>query len=210
MSRRRPLVVKVGGSLLDWPGLPDRLARVIAQHDRPTLLIAGGGAIVDAIRRLDAVHRLGEESSHWLAIRALDLTARLLAESGRVGPVVHSPRRSLARWKPGQAPVLAPDRFLRRDDRRPGALPRSWAVTSDSIAARVAQRLDGDLLLLKSTPWPEGQGIDEAVRLGLVDPVFPTEAAELRAVWYRDLRDPDARDQPISPSGAGGSSTVGG
>jgi hypothetical protein len=44
----------------------------------------------------------------------------------------------------GSVAVLAPSRWLRSAD----VLPRSWAVTSDSIAAFVAGAMDADRLIL--------------------------------------------------------------
>ena len=35
--------------------------------------------MVDAIRRADRTHQLGEVASHWLAIAAMSTTARLLS-----------------------------------------------------------------------------------------------------------------------------------
>lgn len=194
-ERPGPVVLKVGGSLLEWPELPGRLAAVLREQDRPKLLIAGGGAIVDTIRRIDAVHGLGDERSHWLAIQALDLTARLLSESCGVGPIVDDPDRAFDRREPGETPVLAPLRWLRGD--REAGLLESWDVTSDSIAAWLASRIGGDLVLLKSTPIDESMGIDQAVRLGLIDPVFPVAAAGVAAVWYRNLRDPRSVNQRL-------------
>src|SRR5262249_34917608 len=77
-------VLKVGGSLLDWPELPVRLAGLLearlSSHpqERP-VLIAGGGGAADLVRVLDRVHHLGDSTAHELAIQALDFTARLLA-----------------------------------------------------------------------------------------------------------------------------------
>ena len=75
-----PIVVKVGGSLFDLPGLGSRLVSWLETlpHSE-VLLVAGGGVAADVVRQLDRCHGLGEETSHWLALRALSLTAHLLA-----------------------------------------------------------------------------------------------------------------------------------
>src|SRR4051812_9509912 len=81
-----PTVIKVGGSLLEWPELPGRLAAFLDDHRRagdpsasPFTLIAGGGTAADMIRTLDRIHGLGDERAHWLAVDVLDLNARILA-----------------------------------------------------------------------------------------------------------------------------------
>jgi hypothetical protein len=67
---------------------------------------------------------------------------------------------------------------------------KTWDTTSDSIAARVATMLGAhELVLLKSSSIPSGATRDAAVRLGLVDPVFPNTSQFLERVSYVNLRD---------------------
>jgi aspartokinase-like uncharacterized kinase len=165
-----PLVIKVGGSLFGLPDLGPRLRRWLPTLARADLLLVpGGGAAADVVRDLDRRHGLGEERAHWLALRALTLTAHFLADLLPGARVVADPRETA-----GLA-VLDAYAFARADD----ALPHSWAVTSDSVAARAAAVARADrLILLKSVspaPFLPGAGADwaEAARLGLVDPTFP-------------------------------------
>ena len=174
-----PVVVKVGGSLLGWPTLAARLSAYLATRsgDRLVLIVGGGGA-ADWVRDLDRVHQLGEERSHVLALRALDLTAHALAAICPGLAVFEHPSDFEACWSAGRTPILAPRQLLDEDDRTsPDPLPRSWDITSDSIAARVAFRLGArELVLLKSASPPPGTDLIEAARLGLVDAAFPTTA----------------------------------
>jgi aspartokinase-like uncharacterized kinase len=188
-------VVKVGGSLLDWPDLPGRLAEFLASglgHSNRLVLIAGGGRMVDAVRDLDRVHRLGDAEAHWLAIDALDLTARVL---GRLLPgarVIADDDGVRACWEAGLTPVLAPGLVLRKPGPGRGApLPATWDATSDSIAAWIAARLGADrLVLLKSRHLTRGVSRSRAAAEGLVDPLFAAVARPLGRVDYRNLRDP--------------------
>jgi aspartokinase-like uncharacterized kinase len=185
------VVVKVGGSLLDWPSLPSALGRFLASRSGDRLvLVPGGGGAADFIRRLDARHRLGEPVAHALALRSLDLTAHALAAVVAGLEVVEELEDREPAWRHGRVPVLAPRRFLDADDARPDALAHSWLVTSDAIAARLAVRLGADeLVLLKSAPVPPGADRAAAARLGLVDPAFCEAAQEVGAVVYVNLRD---------------------
>jgi aspartokinase-like uncharacterized kinase len=194
----RPVVVKVGGSLLDWPELPDHLADYLAHRRGERLvLIAGGGPAADLVRTLDRVHDLGQERAHQLALHALDLTARLLAALIPASVVQHVDALA-ACWHEGELPVLAPRLFLSDDDRAAGALPHTWDATSDSIAARAALRIGaGELVLLKSASLPPGTDRLGAARLGLVDPVFDSAAHGLGRVAYVCLREPGAGRRPV-------------
>jgi len=190
-----PVVIKVGGSLLNWPGLPERLSSFLASLPNPRrVLITGGGRATDAVRELDHAHRLGDEIAHRLALRSLDLTAHLLVAIQPRSRVVESWDHLTDCWDDGLLPILAPRRFLEEVDSQHSApLPASWDVTSDSIAARLAIFLKAsELVLLKSASLPSGSDRHAAARLGFVDPVFPNEIGRLPRVSYVNLRDPHA------------------
>jgi aspartokinase-like uncharacterized kinase len=177
-----PTVVKVGGSLLAWPGLRDRLtAWLDAQASRAVVLVPGGGAGADVVRALDRTHSLGDEAAHWLAVRAMGLNAHVLAALLPRARVLTCPAELPAAWADGVVPVLDCLPLLLEDEARPGRLPHSWAVTSDAIAARVAVLLGAQrLVLLKSVTVPPGTDWQTAARQGLVDDVFPLIVAQAR------------------------------
>ncbi len=191
-------MIKVGGSLLQWPELPRRLVAFLDDDRRDRdltrsrcILIAGGGPAADLIRTMDRIHGLGDEQAHRLAIHALDLNAWILASLLPGCVVVDRPEAVDQAFDRGQIAVLAPRRLLEEiDNRRPDPLPASWDVTSDSIAARIAVGLGASrLVLLKSASLPPGVGRAEAAKLGLVDPFFPSVARELKVVEYVCLRE---------------------
>jgi 5-(aminomethyl)-3-furanmethanol phosphate kinase len=198
-------VIKVGGSLLDWPGLPGRLTEFLdgRRTSKPAerlALIAGGGPAADLIRTLDRIHGLGDQTAHVLALHALDLTAIVLAAIVPGSQAVDRIEALTGAWDAGVVPILAPRPFLSVID-QPGSgsgldpLPASWDVTSDSIAARIAVYLEADaLIMLKSASLPPGasRDIDTAARLGFVDPTFPAAARAMPRVAYLNLREPAA------------------
>jgi 5-(aminomethyl)-3-furanmethanol phosphate kinase len=164
-------VVKVGGSLYDWPELGERLRAWLAQLDAERVLIVpGGGATADAIRLLDRMHGLGEETSHWLAIRALSLNARFLQ---RLLPDCDL-MSDLHRIAPASQRLNVVDAFavFAADETHPDHLPHDWRVTSDSLAVRCAVLVQArELILLKSLDWP-GNDWTQATQAGIVDPYF--------------------------------------
>jgi 5-(aminomethyl)-3-furanmethanol phosphate kinase len=85
--------------------------------------------------------------------------------------------------------VLDPRAILDEAEKRSAhPLPRSWDVTSDSIAAflSIAWRAAA-LVLVKSSPRPAGQSA-AAARRGLVDKYFPEMAGRVPAVAWANLR----------------------
>jgi aspartokinase-like uncharacterized kinase len=150
-------VVKVGGSLFDHPGLGPGLRAWRAGVDGPVLLVPGGGELADVVRKWDRVHSPGDESSHRMAVLAMSFAGLLFGRG--LGCEVFDPEAVL----------------------NDSTLPRSWAVTSDSISARVAATEKANrLVLLKSVDVPPGTSWSEAAAKGWVDDYFPTAVAPLK------------------------------
>jgi 5-(aminomethyl)-3-furanmethanol phosphate kinase len=126
-----PIVVKLGGSLI--ARVPD-LIPVLSSSKRPLFIVPGGGVFADTVRNAS----VDDTSAHWMAIAAMDQYGWFI---GSHGLKVTSMLR-----KPEQSVVFLPYCSLMRCD----PLPHSWSVTSDSIAAWIADTLSLDLLLLKS------------------------------------------------------------
>ncbi len=205
------VVVKVGGSLLDWPDLPARLRQYLDRRSANRLiLVVGGGAVADLIRAFDDRHRIGDDRAHVLALRALDLSAYLLEDIVPDCRVVDQLDQVEAVQRSGQVPIFAPRRWLLEvDGRSLDPLPASWEITSDAISARLAVRLGAsELALLKSAKAPAGTDRASAARLGLVDLAFPGVSEALPLVTYLNLRDseetpqilPGASDSPADRS----------
>jgi 5-(aminomethyl)-3-furanmethanol phosphate kinase len=187
-------VVKLGGSLLDLPDLPSRLRDWLQrQPKKPTVLLVGGGRMVDMLRAADRLHELGETVSHWLCIRVMTIHAEMLAALLPEAVL----RRSLAQWAATAPPSLAildPWAFLREEEPQlaGGPLPASWQVTSDSIAARFAQAIGaGELTLLKSAPFRQGSTLAEAAATGYLDSLLPSLRGPMPPIRWVDLRKND-------------------
>lgn len=183
------IVAKVGGSLFDLPQLGPALARWAAEQPAPVLFVPGGGPFADVIRALDRVHHLGDEASHWLAVRTLSVTARLLVHLLPDAELLDNPtygELEQKRWDdPNRVYVLDEFEFFRQHD----GVPHTWAVTSDSLALAVALYVNADrLVLLKSRDIGDVTW-EEAAAHGWVDAHFPmlTKRAEfpVEAVNFR-------------------------
>src|SRR5262249_3554388 len=163
------VVVKVGGSLFDLPDLGPRLRRFLDERETSeVLLVPGGGITANAVRQLDRWQGLGEEHSHWLALRAMTLNAWFLAALLPNATGIKELRVYRAAVTAGKVPILDAHVFCQADELRLGGLPHSWTVTSDSVAMRAAAVFGARrLVLLKSVPLPPEIDWGEAAERGL-------------------------------------------
>jgi aspartokinase-like uncharacterized kinase len=199
-------VVKVGGGLGHAAGddalraLCDTLGRLGERH--PLLVVPGGAAFADAVRDADRRHRLSAATSHRMAILGMEQFGWLLGDL--IPRAVHCVDLARARTlAAGRTAVLLPA-GLPLD-----ALPASWQVTADSIAAWVADQAGaGRLVLVKEADalyvdWParaepigrltvaELAGLRTTGRAAGVDEHLPTALADARfETWVIGGRDP--------------------
>jgi aspartokinase-like uncharacterized kinase len=163
-----PLVVKLGGSLLRQARLGSLLA-LVGAATRPVVVVPGGGPFADAVRETQAALGLDDATAHRMALLAMHQAAfALIALQPRLVPAETLPemRRALAT---GMAPAWLPSRLCARDHR----IPQDWSITSDGLAARLAERLGApEVLLVKSCPVSRDAGLAELTGAGVVDPCF--------------------------------------
>lgn len=195
MSAQAIRVVKVGGSLLSFEGLVGAIRRWLrAQSVAHHVLIIGGGRLADEIRRFDEMFHLGEEASHWLCVDALRITARAIHGALPETMLCEDLMELQAYIEAAAAPTVTlfdPAPFLRQVDCCISAepLPHNWTVTTDSIAARVAQVLGADeLVLLKSTERPPADSELSSGEKPYVDQYFPLLAHKIAKVRFVNLR----------------------
>ena len=153
-----PLVVKIGGSLMD---VVDPIITLFKKRHLSVLIVPGGGMFAGQVRETG----IAGDAAHWMAVAAMEQMGWFISSRG-VSPVT-----SLR--VPRQVEVLLPYILLRDAD----PLPHSWDVTSDTISAWIASSLSLPLILLKSVDGIRSGGtlqdhITEEVPTGDVDPCF--------------------------------------
>ena len=195
MSEVAVRVVKIGGSLFDYPDLATAWGEWVAREpEMMTVIIAGGGPYADLVRQWDQRFSLSEETAHWMCVASMNVTAALLHQ--RL-PGVHllddwqALRERVASASQQEATVFSVESFLKNvEPSLPGdSLPQTWAVSSDSIAARVAEVLAAEELVLgKSVSISPGSDWDQLADEGSVDAYFPEIAARLAVIRWVNLR----------------------
>jgi (4-(4-[2-(gamma-L-glutamylamino)ethyl]phenoxymethyl)furan-2-yl)methanamine synthase len=153
-------VIKLGGSLLADPAVwRATIATIVdAAASQRLMVVPGGGPFADKVRWMDARIGLGDDAAHWMAIAAMDQHAEMIAAIPGFVRVIDQAGIHAAHAR-GDTPVMAPLQWLRLVD----PLPHSWDVTSDSIAAWIADAVQAARLVLVK---PEGATGD------LLDPYF--------------------------------------
>jgi 5-(aminomethyl)-3-furanmethanol phosphate kinase len=170
-------VVKVGGGVGDdaLPALCTALGELGRRH--PLLVVPGGAHFADAVRDADRRFGLSAEAAHRMAMLGMEQFGWLLSE------------------------LIPETRVLLPTGLPLDGLPHSWQVTSDSIAAWVADRVGAErLVLVKAIDALNANGdpiadlsVDElaALRPEGVDEHLPTVLQYARfETWVISGRDP--------------------
>jgi aspartokinase-like uncharacterized kinase len=139
-------VIKVGGSLAENPAVLRDLCKKLDEigEQYRVLVVPGGGKFADAVREVDMRYSLKPCASHRMAILGMDQFGLLLSELIPNSCVIDSLYSAKRVWESKKVPVLLPSKLMLQED----PLPASWGITSDSIAAHIAHRLDADKLIL--------------------------------------------------------------
>jgi uridylate kinase len=186
-----PTVIKLGGSFAVSPHLKDILEHVTAA-EAPVVLVAGGGPFADAVRAAQPRMGFGEAAAHRMALMAMAQFAEALASLAPRLRTASDMAAIRAALDEGRVPVWSP--WPLADGL--AALPESWQVTSDSLAAWLAGRLGASRLVMLKHGDPPAS-LPEAVASGLVDPLFPGYAAArggASLIWLGPAQFPKLRD----------------
>lgn len=163
-------VIKVGGSLLGSPELERWLSLFAKFSDGSIIIVPGGGVFADAVREAQRLSKISDKCAHRLAVLAMDQFGLLLAN---MNPELATARTEMEiderTWQ-HRCIVWLPSQMVLADD----SIPQNWDVTSDSIAAWLAQKLNAQQLVLLKSATPENSQLDLRMMTesGLVDKAF--------------------------------------
>jgi 5-(aminomethyl)-3-furanmethanol phosphate kinase len=168
-SRSRLALVKLGGSHANGPHIKDWLA-AIAAHAGAIVIVPGGGPFADAVRTAQPSIGYDDRAAHAMALMAMAQFGCALQSLNPALTLAASRSTIWRALKDRKVPVWSPEPMARA-----AALPETWDLTSDSLAAWLADALGAGRLLLVKHGRFEGVAIDahDLVARGVVDPLFP-------------------------------------
>jgi dihydroneopterin aldolase len=204
-SRARLAIIKLGGSHANGPHVKDWLAAIAAQAGA-VVIVPGGGPFADAVRSAQAAMGYDDSAAHAMALMAMAQFGRALMSLNPSLRMTASRSAILRALKDGMVPVWSPETMARA-----AALPETWALTSDSLAAWLAGALRAGRLVLVKRGRFEGAAVDvrDLVARGVVDPLFPRYLKECGArAWLAAPTDSarlaEGLRRPIFPEIVGG------
>lgn len=197
-------VVKLGGSLLGDPLLPQWLELLAQLGGGRVTVVCGGGSFADEVRRAQAQWQFDDLAAHNMAVlamaqtaqlaRGLSPTLRLASNEAEIRRVLHG----------GHTAVWQPFEWMRSQANG----STNWDVTSDSIAVELARHLNAErLVVVKSCAVDRGATLAQLSDAGVLDRRFPaiasgaafpiavvhkSELAWMRSLLLGDVRPTDA------------------
>ncbi|MBS0240252.1 MAG: uridylate kinase [Proteobacteria bacterium] len=173
-----PLVIKVGGSL-SKTGRLGGVLKMLSAAQVPIVIVPGGGPFADAVRSLQREMSFDDGVAHRLAMLAMEQMAEWMAAQHPGLKVAQTTDEISDCIMDGQIPVWAPLHMMGDDE----AIPASWSITSDSLAARLAELLNARLILLKSVDTVGHPSAEELAQQGVIDSLFPEIVARAGVSW---------------------------
>jgi 5-(aminomethyl)-3-furanmethanol phosphate kinase len=166
---RRLAIVKLGGSHATGPHLQDWL-RAITAEAGSIAIVPGGGPFADAVRMAQVSMGYDDRAAHSMAMMAMKQFGRALESLNPALTLAASRSAILRALRDGRVPVWSPEPMGRA-----AALPETWDLTSDSLAAWLAGRLGASPVVLVKHGRFENAALDahDLAARGVVDPLFP-------------------------------------
>lgn len=169
MSIAQLTIVKLGGSHA-FSCRSAEAVDLIANAHVPAVIVPGGGPFADAVREAQPRIGFGDAAAHRMALLAMCQYGEALASlNPRLAPAntIADIREALAC---DTVPIWMPWPLADGLD----AVPASWDITSDSLAAWLAAHLDAArLILVKSAEPQTAHASAESLACdGIVDPAF--------------------------------------
>lgn len=152
----------------DLPTLTHCLKKIANNRRDKIVLVPGGGVFADRVRTAQQQWGFDDKVAHAAAILAMQQMGLCFSQINRAFKVVGS-LSALQHIRSSQAVIWSPASKQLRDAR----IKASWNVSSDSLAAWLANRLVAtDLVLVKSAVIRPPMTIKALQKAGVLDHAF--------------------------------------
>ena len=163
-------VIKLGGSLAQANTLFNCLDKIDKKHSQQkTVIVPGGGSFADQVRFAQRQWQIDDSTAHKMAILAMQQMALLIHGLKSHWPIAESTSCITEQLKTNPVSIWSPD----IKELEASHIPESWDITSDSLAAWLANKLSAKrLTLVKSTPIDQNLNLQELSLAGIIDKCF--------------------------------------
>ena len=165
------IIIKLGGSLTRRSGALLSCLNAVARNyqDKAVIIVPGGGAFADQVRMAQLYWQFDDNTAHNMAILAMQQVALMFKGLKPNFAIVHNLadiRESLSQQK---TVIWSPD-ITELDN---AGIVASWAITSDSLAAWLANALSAtELVLVKAAVIDANQSLHQLAGQNIIDKAF--------------------------------------
>ena len=162
------IVVKLGGSLYNtselktWLNALDQYAKL-----QPIIIVPGGGPFANQVRDAQQLHQFDDSYAHHMAILAMAQFGLLIKGITPHCQLLYFPTdrpvtpKGLSVWLPNESLLSQPE------------ILHSWAITSDSLALWLANKLNSEqLILVKQNHVSSNRSVIDLSKLDVLDAGF--------------------------------------
>ncbi|HTT09823.1 MAG TPA: aspartate kinase [Burkholderiaceae bacterium] len=168
-------VVKLGGSLSRDPLLKSWLETLVELGSGRVVIVPGGGGFADEVREQQELWRFDDLAAHNMAVLAMAQMALMMKGICPALALATGDADLRRTVQQARVPVWLPFEVL-REQRDPLT---TWGVTSDSLAAWLANRLNAEeLVLVKACAIEPSMDVVQFVAAGILDQEFPRFTSE--------------------------------
>ena len=173
------IVIKLGGSLAESHTLLHCLNRVEQSYQgRAVVIVPGGGAFAEQVRIAQQHWQFDDYHAHAMALLAMQQMAWLIKGLKNDFVMVQSVT-AIKQQREQKIMVWSPE----LTELNQAGIPASWELTSDSLAAWLANTLLADeLILVKSAVIDKGLSLAQLTEQGVIDKGFCDSVANTRFI----------------------------
>jgi aspartokinase-like uncharacterized kinase len=184
-------VIKLGGSLYESHRLPSWLRQLVIAGAGKFVIVPGGGPFADQVRHAQNRWGISNACAHAMALLAMEQFGRLLQSLEPKLCLAASRENIKQALSQGRVPVWLPASELLNHSE----IPKSWEVTSDSIAAWLSGKLKASRLILvkKARVYEPLISAHALAEQGIVDAAFPRFLHAIAVPCYYANVDDDHR-----------------